>query len=119
MRNYECTIIVSPAVGDDELKNVAKKYAKVIASGGGELTKLENWGKRRLAYEIDHNDEAHYLFYKLRCENSVLHELNRMLRLDEMILRHMVVKDSIATGEEPKIDSETALSAEEVEKEEG
>ncbi len=118
MNNYECTIIVASNVGDDGAKSAAKKYANVITEGGGELTQLEDWGRRKLAYEIDHHQEGHYVFYKLRCDNSVLLELNRLLRLDENILRHMIVRDSLATGDEPKIDPEETLSTGMGEKEE-
>jgi small subunit ribosomal protein S6 len=118
LKNYECTIIVASNLGDDGAKQAAKKYATVITTGGGELTQLEDWGKRRLAYEIDHHQEGHYVFYRLRCGNEVLRELNRLLRLDESILRHMIVRDPLATGEEPKIDAEETLSAGMGEKEE-
>jgi len=118
LKNYECTIIITSNVGDDGVKSTAKRYADVITTGGGELTQLEDWGRRKLAYEIDHHQEGHYIFYKLRCDNAVLNELNRLLRLDETILRHMIVRDALATGEEPKIDPAETLSAETGEKEE-
>ncbi|MFH1755950.1 MAG: 30S ribosomal protein S6 [Candidatus Latescibacterota bacterium] len=118
MNNYECTIIVTSDTGDDVAKSAAKKYANVITTGGGELTQLEDWGRRKLAYEINHHQEGHYVFYKMRCDNPVLQELNRLLRLDETILRHMIVRDPLATGEEAKIDPEEALSAGTGEKEE-
>lgn len=111
MNNYECTIIVTSDVGDEGARNAAKKYADVITAGSGVLTQVEDWGRRKLSYEIDHHQEGHYVFYKLRCDNAVLQELNRLLRLDENILRHMIVKDPLATGEEPKIDLEETLSA--------
>jgi small subunit ribosomal protein S6 len=118
LNNYECTIIVTSDVGDDGAKSATKKYANVITDGGGELTLLEDWGRRKLSYEINHHQEGHYVFYRLRCGNTVLTELNRLLRLDENILRHMIVRDPLATGEEPKIDLEETLSAGTGEKEE-
>ena len=110
MKNYECTIIVASAVGEDGLKNAARKYAEVIEKGGGELTQLENWGKRRFAYEIDHQAEGFYVFYRMRCDNPVLGELTRLLRLDENILRHLIIKDENAIGNEPKIEIEAVLA---------
>ena len=110
MKNYECTIIITSGLGDDGMKNSARKYAEVMENGGGELTQLENWGKRRLSYEINHQTEGFYIFYRMRCENAVLDELNRLLRLDENVLRHLIVKDEIATGDEPKIEIETVLA---------
>jgi small subunit ribosomal protein S6 len=118
LKNYECTIIVAANTGDDGAKSAAKKYANVITTGSGEITQLEDWGKRKLAYEIDHHQEGHYIFYKLRCDNEVLRELNRLLRLDENILRHMIVRDPLAIGDEPKVDPDETLSAGMGEKEE-
>jgi small subunit ribosomal protein S6 len=111
LKNYECTIILAAAVGEDGLKSAAKKYAEVMQNGGGELTQLENWGKRRFSYEIDHQTEGFYLFYRMRCENNVLDELNRLLRLDENVLRHLIVRDELATGDESKIELETILAS--------
>ncbi len=111
MRSYECTIIVSPGLGEEALRSAEKKYAEIITSGGGEITKMEEWGKRRLAYEINHHEEGYYLFYKFRCENPTLEELSRRLRLDESVLRHLIVKDPIATGGEPKIDPDSVTSS--------
>lgn len=110
MKNYECTIIVVSGVGDDGLKNSARKYAEVIQNGGGEVTQLENWGKRRFSYIIDHQAEGYYIFFRMRCDNAVLDELNRLLRLDESVLRHLIIRDEIATGDEPKIEIETVLT---------
>ncbi len=118
LKSYECTIIISSSTGEADVKDYAKKYANVIESGGGELTQLENWGRRKLAYEINHIEEGYYLFYKMRCENRVLEELNRLLRLDESVLRHLIIRDSIATGDESKIDPNEVLPGGSIEKEE-
>jgi small subunit ribosomal protein S6 len=110
VKNYECTILLVSAIGEDGMRSAARKYAEVIEKGGGELTQLENWGKRRFAYEIDHQTEGFYIFYRLRCGNHVLDELTRLLRLDENVLRHLIVRDEIATGNEPKIEIEAVLT---------
>ena len=110
MKSYECTIIVISDVGDDGLKISARKYAEAIENGGGELTQLENWGKRRFSYEINHHTEGYYIFFRMRCDNTVLDELNRLLRLDENVLRHLIIRDEIAIGDEPKIEIEAVLT---------
>jgi small subunit ribosomal protein S6 len=110
LKSYECTIIVMSGVGDDGLKISARKYAEAIENGGGELTQLENWGKRRFSYIIDHQAEGYYIFFRMRCGNNVLDELNRLLRLDESVLRHLIIRDEIAIGDEPKIEIEAVLA---------
>ena len=104
MRSYECAVIFQPSVSDEGLKASTAKYVDVIAHGGGEVTRVETWGKRRLAYEIMKQPEGHYFFYRFRGENQIIGELGRQLRIDEQVLRHMIVRDELATGEEPKLD---------------
>lgn len=112
MRSYECGIVFYPTLGEDDLKTAVAKYAGVIDGNGGELTRLETWGKRKLAYEIDHQSEGCYYFYKFRGGSSVLNELGRQLRIDESVLRHLVVKDEQATGDEPKIETASVVAVE-------
>ena len=104
MRSYECAVIFAPTLGDDEVNTGARKYAQVISDQGGQLTGVETWGKRRLAYEIDHHNEGHYFFYKFRGEGELLTELGRQLRIDEGIIRHMIIRDELAKGDEPVLD---------------
>jgi small subunit ribosomal protein S6 len=104
VRSYECTIIVAPTVGEDVMKSTTKRYADIITTHEGTLTKMDDWGKRSLAYEIDFHREGHYILYKFRAGNKALKELNRQLRLDEHVIRHLIVKDDLATGEEPDLE---------------
>jgi small subunit ribosomal protein S6 len=106
VRSYECGIVFYPSLGDDGVKAQMAKYAQVITGEGGELTRVESWGKRRLAYEIDHQSEGHYFFNKFRGNNHLLTELGRQLRIDESVLRHLIVKDELAKGDEPKVELE-------------
>ena len=106
MRSYECGIVFYPSLGDDGIKAQIAKYAQIIAGEGGELTRVETWGKRKLAYEIDHQTEGHYFFFKFRGNNQILNELGRQLRIDESVLRHLIVKDELAKGDELKVELE-------------
>jgi len=119
LNNYECIIIVSPEAGEPASKDSAAKYAGVIISGGGEITKMEDWGKRRLAYEINKLYEGFYTLYNFRAESPVLGELDRQLRLDETVLRHLIVRDTLATGTEARVTIEGIQEGEALNKEEG
>ena len=101
--SYECAIVFYPNLGDEGYKTGTEKYARVIGDQGGELIGLETWGQRRLAYEINHQSEGVYYFYRFRGNNDVLQELGRQLRIDESVLRHLVVKDGLAKGDEPQV----------------
>jgi small subunit ribosomal protein S6 len=103
VKSYECAIVFYPNLGDDGYKSGTEKYARIIGDQGGELTGLETWGQRQLAYEINHQNEGAYYFFKFRGSNDVLQELGRQLRIDESVLRHLIVKDELAKGDEPKV----------------
>jgi small subunit ribosomal protein S6 len=107
VRSYECAVIVHPAVHEDGLRASTAKYVDIIAKSGGEVTKVETWGKRRLSYEIMKQPEGHYFFYRFRGPSSVIDELGRQMRIDENILRHMIVRDELAEGTEPALEPAT------------
>jgi small subunit ribosomal protein S6 len=106
MRSYECAVIIAPGADEESLAAVVRKYSLVVAGEGGEMTAVETWGKRRLAYEIQHNSEGHYFFFKFRSEESALKELERQLHIDESAIRHMIVRDEKASADAPVVDAE-------------
>lgn len=118
MRSYECTVIFTPGASEEALKTGTDKFARLIAGGGGEISLLETWGKRRLAYEINDFTEGHYFLYKFRGERTLLDELGRQLRIDESVIRHMICRDELATGREPKVEPDNLAAVERVLKEE-
>jgi small subunit ribosomal protein S6 len=93
VKEYECAVIFSPTVGSDVLKTSTEKYTNVIASNGGAVTKVDDWGKRTLAYEINFHREGYYHFYHFTGTGQTINELNRQLRIDENVIRHMIVRD--------------------------
>ena len=109
MRSYECAVIFAPGASDEALGQSVQKYAQVIDTGGGQITGVETWGKRKLAYEIQHNSEGFYYFFKFRTDGNLLGELGRQLRIDESVIRHMIIRDELASGKE------TVVAADKVE----
>ena len=93
MRKYELVFILRADQPDSEMEARVKRTADIIGQHQGEITKQDHWGVRRLAYEIDKHDKGNYMLLKFRCESSGLTELDRSFRLDEMVLRHLIVKD--------------------------
>jgi small subunit ribosomal protein S6 len=70
-----------------------KRATDIISEHQGEITSQDHWGVRRLAYEIEHQDKGNYMLLKFRSERAALKELDRAFRLDDMVLRHLIVKD--------------------------
>jgi len=107
MRSYECAVVLHPAVGEDGLKTSTARYVDIISRAGGEITRVETWGKRRLSFEIMKQAEGTYFFYKFRGASTLVAELDRQLRIDEQVLRHMIVRDEQAAGSEPRLEPAT------------
>ena len=92
MNRYETVCIVRPDVGDDVIKGVIAKSSELAASEGGEVLKLDEWGRRRLAYPIMKKNEGYYFVLTYSSLPEVSKELERTLRLNEDVLRYQTVK---------------------------
>ncbi|MGI8871821.1 MAG: 30S ribosomal protein S6 [Candidatus Limnocylindria bacterium] len=90
MRRYELMLLLRPDLEDDKLQSAVERVTRAIVNGGGTLTKVSPWGKRRLAYEIQHQREASYFLIHFDIEPSAIREIERGLLISEEILRHLV-----------------------------
>jgi len=91
MNKYEVMFIVKPAE-EEAVEAVAAKFESLITSNGGTVDKIDRWGKRRLAYEIKDFNEGIYFVVYFTAPASVVAELERVMKITDEILRHMVVK---------------------------
>ncbi|MBI2914615.1 MAG: 30S ribosomal protein S6 [Firmicutes bacterium] len=92
MRSYELVYIIDPKVEEEEAQtSVIGKFEKVVADGGGEVLKVDRWGKRKLAYELGGNTEGFYVVMQFRVEKDTARELERVLKLTDEVLRHQLV----------------------------
>ncbi len=90
MRNYELLIVTQPDLEEAALTDVNTKIESWITEAGGKVEKTDNWGKRRLAYEIDKQREGIYVLFKYTVPPEFTTELERRLRFLEPVIRHMV-----------------------------
>jgi small subunit ribosomal protein S6 len=90
MRRYELMLLFRPDLEDDKLQSAVEKVTRAIVNAGGALTKVSPWGKRRLAYEIQHFREASYFLLHFDIAPSQIRELERGLLISEEVLRHLV-----------------------------
>jgi small subunit ribosomal protein S6 len=91
MRRYELMLLLRPDLEDDKLQSAVEKVTRAIVNAGGSLSKVSPWGKRRLAYEINHFREASYFLIHLDIEPSQVRGIERGLLISEEILRHLVI----------------------------
>ncbi len=92
MNNYETVGIIRPDVGDDVVKGVIGKATEILQSGGGELKRLDEWGRRRLAYPIQKKNEGYYFVLSYSSLPEVSKEIERSLKLNEGVLRYQTVR---------------------------
>lgn len=92
MKKYESVILFDGLLPDDEIKALQDKVQHIITQEGGEVTKIDVWGKRRLAFDIKRKREGYYILVYFCAENpaSVLSELDRFCRIEEKVLRHII-----------------------------
>ena len=90
MRRYELMLLLRPDLEDDKLQAAVEKVTRAIVNGGGSLSKVSPWGKRRLAYEIGRHREASYFLIHFDIEPSQVREIERGMLISEEILRHLV-----------------------------
>ena len=93
MNRYELTYIIDATLEDTARKELIEKVSALIVANGGEVEKVdETWGKRRLAYAIDHKNEGYYVLVTLSAPGEAVKELERNLRINESVIRYLTVK---------------------------
>jgi small subunit ribosomal protein S6 len=92
MRHYELMVILDPSLDERTVQPSLEQFLTVIRTDGGSVEKLEVWGKRRLAYEIEKNADGIYAIVEVTCEPATVTELDRQLGLNESVLRTKVLR---------------------------
>jgi len=91
-RMYEMMVVLKPLLPDDIRKAVHKNITKTIADMGGEVSDVDAWGKRYLAYKIKGHNEGYYILYQFNLPAGQVNELNRQMKLKQEVIRFMIVK---------------------------
>ena len=92
MRHYEMMVILDPALEEGTVQPSLEQFLTVVTAGGGTVDKVDVWGRRRLAYEIDKKSEGIYTVVDLVAEPDAIKELDRQLNLNEAVLRTKVMR---------------------------
>lgn len=92
MKAYELLFFVAPTINEEIRANVMKRIEDAIASAKGTVDNVDNWGKRKLAYEINGLTEGDYTLVDFHADPANVSELDRVLRITDAVVRHMIVK---------------------------
>jgi small subunit ribosomal protein S6 len=114
MRHYEIVFIVHPDQSE-QVPAMVERYKALVATHGGQVHRLEDWGRRQLAYPIQKLHKAHYVLMNIECNGEVLAELEHGFKFNDAVLRHLTIKMKKAVTEpSPMMKEEKSKSMMEV-----
>ena len=98
MRHYEIVFIVHPDQSE-QVPAMVDRYRQMVTGRNGRIHRLEDWGRRQLAYPIEKIHKAHYVLLNIECDAKTLNELTGAFRFSDAVLRHLVIKMDAAVTE--------------------
>ncbi len=91
MRHYEIVFIVHPDQSE-QVPGMVERYRSTVVAKGGKIHRLEDWGRRQMAYPIQKMHKAHYVLMNIECNNETLEELEHAFKFNDAVLRHLTVR---------------------------
>ena len=110
MRHYEIVFIVHPDQSE-QVPGMVDRYRQMVTGRSGKVHRLEDWGRRQLAYPIEKMHKAHYVLMNVECDGETLGELQHAFKFNDAVLRHLIVKmEEAVTGPSPMMKEEKSRS---------
>ena len=94
LREYEFTFITNSQLSDEDTKKLLEKYETILAADGGQVIKKDDWGTKKLAFPIKKHFRGRYVHYDLTCKPKHLAEAERLMRIDDNVLRYLSVRSA-------------------------
>ena len=110
MRHYEIVFIVHPDQSE-QVPAMIDRYKSILTTHGGKAHRIEDWGRRQMAYMIDKLAKAHYVCMNIECDQKTLDELEHAFKFNDAVLRHLIIKTK-------KAETEPSIMMKEVQREE-
>lgn len=92
MNKYEAMYIINPNVEDEQAQQLVERFSSIVTAGGGTVEKVDDWGKRKLAYEILDMTEGHYILMHFESNPELPKELERNFKNNENVMRFIVIR---------------------------
>ena len=92
MRKYETLYVLQPMLEEEAIKALVERFATLITEQGGQVEKVDEWGKRRLAYEIQGYQEGFYVLTNFKSPVETAQELDRIIKITDNVLRYLIIK---------------------------
>jgi small subunit ribosomal protein S6 len=112
VRDYELGIIINPEVGDEQARAIVERVTQFVGNNGGQVVRVNAWGRRHLTYPIEHHRDGLYFFFDLVLPPQLVAELERTLRVNEDVMRHLIlVRDPRVVAQQRQRDAELEAQA--------
>ena len=92
MNKYELLFIIDNSAADEAKEAIIAKMSQLVTDNGGSVEKVDKWGAKKLAYPINFKEDGYYVLMNFECEPALIAEMERQLRINDPVMRHMVVK---------------------------
>ena len=92
MNQYEVMYVIDPTLEDSARVELINRFSELVKKNGGEVDRVDEWGKRRLAYAIQYKTEGYYVLMYIKAPSDLPHEIERNLQISENVLRYLVVR---------------------------
>lgn len=97
LNKYETVFIIDPSISEEAIKGLVEKFKDLLETSA-QLEALEEWGRRRMAYPIDKKTEGYYVLANFSSDSAFPHELERVFKITDGIIKHMIIKKDTASG---------------------
>ena len=92
MNKYELLFIIDNSAADEAKEAIIAKMSQLVTDNGSSVEKVDKWGAKKLAYPINFKEDGYYVLMNFECEPALIAEMERQLRINDQVMRHMVVK---------------------------
>ena len=116
-RDYELGFILNPEVNEEQTGAVLTRISQVVAGHDGQIVRVNQWGRRRMAYPIEHHRDGYYVFIDMILTPETITELDRTLKVSEDVLRHMVIRRDPKAVQKEREEYEARAATQEQEQE--
>ena len=89
-RDYELGLVINPDAGDEQARSIVERVTQTVGAQGGQVVRVDAWGRRHLAYSIDRHRDGLYFWFDLIMPPTAVPEIERTLRVNESVLRHLI-----------------------------
>ncbi len=110
-RDYELGFILNPEVNEEQTRAIMERIEQIVSNYGGQIMRVNQWGRRRLAYKIDHHRDGFYVFIDMILTPETVSELDRTLKVTEEVIRHIIKRRDPKAVQKEREDREARAAA--------